>query len=92
MYNLLSIGIGLLGWILAIIAIARRGSHLLGYLSMAACALAMLTQFAEYKRLVNIEDISAILDTAGGRAFGAVVLVGVTLFLNGWNLWIGKRR
>lgn len=92
MYNLFSIGIGLLGWCLAIIGIRRHGSRLLGYLSMSACSLAMLTQFVEYKRLVNIEDISAILDTAGGRVFGAVVLVSVTLFLNGLNLWIDRTK
>lgn len=92
MYNLLSIGIGLLSWILAIIAIRRRGSSLLGYLSMSACAIAMLFQFVEDKRLVQINDVSAILDTAGGRLFGAAVLVGVTLFLNGLNLWISKKK
>lgn len=80
--NLLSIGMGLLGWGFAILAIRKRGSWPLMYLSMTACSLAQLVQFAEYKHLARIEDVSALLDTAGGRLFGAAVLVGVTVILN----------
>lgn len=92
MYNLISIGIGLVGWLIAIIAIRRGGSQLLGFWSMTACALAQLVQFIEYRRLARIEDVSALLDTSGGRLFGAAVLVTVALFLNGVNLWIGRKQ
>ena len=80
--NLLSIGIGLAGWLLAVIAICKRGSLLLMYLSMTACALAQLVQFVQYRYLARIEDTAAFLDTAGGRLFGAAVLVIVTVILN----------
>lgn len=83
MNNLLSIGIGLIGWLLAIAAVWKQGSLWLAYLSMTACTLAQLIQFFQYHWLAQIEDVSALLDTAGGRLFGAVVLVAVTVILNG---------
>lgn len=92
MNNLLSIGIGLVGWMLAIAAIWKRGSLLLAYLSMTACTLAQLIQFVQYKWLAQIEDVSALLDTAGGRLFGAAVLVTVTVILNGIAFITGWRE
>ena len=91
MYNLLSICIGLAGWGLAILGIVRRGSSRLSAYSMIACSLAMLIQFEVYDHLAKLEDVSALLDTAGGRLFGAGVLMAVSLLLNGLNLWMEKK-
>ena len=91
-YNILSIAIGCLGWGLAILGIVKRGCVRLSVYSMTACALAMMFQFVEYNFLAKIEDVSALLDTAGGRLFGAVVLMTVSLLLNGLNLWLERKR
>ncbi len=81
-----SLGLGLIAWIIPIIAMNRRKGKTDGMtfclLSFSCCAIALVLQLFEIKHRVNIEDWSAIMDTIGAVSGVSVVLVAVTVFLN----------
>ena len=80
--NLGSVALGLAGWIAPWLAFAGRGRSgpgrrgLWHIVSLACCALALWFQLCYQRHLVDIQDWSALLDTAG-----AVVKVSGFLLL-----------
>ena len=82
--NMGSIILGILSWILAILAIryshARRRTC--SFLSFSLCSLSLLLQFIELRNRVLAEDLAAVIDTSGAVLFAAAVLVFVCIILN----------
>lgn len=96
MVGLLNIGslvLGLIAWILPIITIINnkktenKKGALLSFISMAACMISVYFQFLYNKHLVNISDWTAIMDTIGSVIVLSGILIGVTILLNGINLF-----
>lgn len=87
-----SLGLGLIAWILAIINLIRyknnRRQHWATFsiLSLAACAVALYFPLVYSSHLVNIGDLSALMDTIATITSAAAILLIVTLILNGLAL------
>ena len=82
-FNLLSIGLGLLEWILPIIYLCikkRREFFTCG--SLTCVAFSLFFQLREVLNRVHMSDFAAIGDTSGAVCFCAAVLIGVALILN----------
>lgn len=81
--NVWSLILGLLSWLTALFDISRGRRSCWGVLaSFLCCAGAMLLQLFQVRTLVQINDISALMDTIGAVTFAAAVLFAVTLLLN----------
>lgn len=87
--NLASIILGLLSWILPCAVIVRQGNitfengALALLLSAGACVISLCLQLQYSAYLVEINDISAILDTGEAVALVANILVVITFVLDG---------
>ena len=84
---LMSLLLGLGAWGLGIAALSGRGPGRASAGSFCLCACALLLQIAEVAHRVNLGDYSAIEDTIGAILVASVVLVVVTMVLNGIALW-----
>ena len=83
MYNILSLTLGILSWGLGIAAVCQKGRSQYRFGSMTLCGAAPVLQLLEVSRRAGIPDFSAIQDTASAISFAAVVLLTVTILLNG---------
>ena len=83
MYNILSLILGLLSWGMGIAAVCQKGRFQYCFGSMTLCGTALVLQLLEVSRRAGISDFSAIQDTASAISFAAVVLLTVTILLNG---------
>ena len=84
--HLLSLGSGILAWVFGCWAIASktaRKSHVFSVASLSLCSIALLAQLIELGRLVLKNDLSAVMDTINAVNFAAIVLIVVTIALNG---------
>ena len=85
-FNLGSLILGLVSWIIPIfVAIQyKKGCKLKHFsiYSFTSCAIALVLQLFEVRNRVNIQDLSAIMDTIGAISFVSVILVSVTFILN----------
>ena len=85
-FNLGSLLLGILSWIMPIIALKnyKNGHNIANYtiLSFSSCAAALIFQLLEIKNTVILEDWSAIMDTIGVISFVSIILVLVTASLN----------
>jgi hypothetical protein len=88
MFNLGSLVLGLIAWILPVVNLLlhkkqkQRNWAVLPIMSISACAISLCFQIFYTKHLVEIEDWTALMDTAGTMAFVAAVLVIVSIILN----------
>lgn len=87
MFNLLSLLLGLLSWLLPVVALYRYGKdkaspNWLTPVSFATCAAALIFQLAELRRRAALADWSGIGDTVGTALWAAVILAAVTVLLN----------
>ena len=88
-YNVYSILLGLFGWSVPCLVLARRwkwrteSAHVL---SLSACALSLCFQILEAERRVYLGDFSALLDTWDVVAKIAWFLWGSTVILNLWAM------
>lgn len=80
--NIVSLFLGLLAWGLGFAAVAKRGKPVLVFCSLGACALSLVCQLVEVRRLAAIHDWSAVEDTIGAVTFAGIVLLAVTAALN----------
>lgn len=86
--NLGSLILGLTAWGIAVANIAKAGkrsSHHRSarlFLSMTACAVALLLQIIYHYNLVMMQDIAAIYDTTATTAVASSILLIVTISLN----------
>jgi len=96
--NLGSLLLGLIAWILPVVNLMRYKKHenrnwvILSILSISACAFSLYFQILYNNHLVNIEDWSALMDTAGAVAFVSSALLIVTVILNTITLYIFRDR
>lgn len=82
MYNLLSIGLGLLAWGFGSVAIAKRGKISLVFSSLTACGISLTIQFFEIRSHVFNQDSSWFLDVMPTLAKVAAFLTVTTVVLN----------
>ena len=81
--NLLSIGLGLVSWVLPLLYLCikkRREFFTCG--SLMCVVFSLYFQIREIMRRADLEDWAAIEDTINGVAFAAAGLIAVTLILN----------
>lgn len=95
-YNVGSLFLGLVALILpsAGILLSKRtklNSGVLSAVSMAACAIAIYLQMVYHQHLINIDDMSALLDTHQAVTMIAGGLLAVTLVLNSVNLMFNRK-
>jgi len=97
-YNVASILLGIAALCLPLIAVWRyRNNHTRSgncciLASFSACLTSIVLQLAETLRLIEIDDISAIMDTTRARLFAAAVLAVLTVLLCGVALLKQQRR
>lgn len=85
MLNLMSLMLGLIGWIIPIVMLAPPLVKRCGWFpipSFTACAAALVVQFFEIERRVNHSDWSALMDIVPSLAKVAAALLVITLILN----------
>lgn len=87
-----ALALGLMAWILPVIALVGRKCGGWVYFSMAFCTLSLLLVIVHLSWVTDIGDWSALMDTAGAFRLCAVVLVVVTLALNAVVLLAHRRR
>ncbi len=92
MYNILSLSFGILAWIFGGSAALRGRFGGCSYFSLGCCGAALLLQFDEISRRVDLHDWSALLDTIHALTFAAAFLVVITLVLNGIAILRSKTR
>ena len=83
MYNILGLTLGLLSWGLGIAAVCQKGRSQYRFGSMTLCGAALVLQLLEVSRRAGIPDFSAIQDTASAVSNAAMILLAVTVLLNG---------
>ncbi|WP_188456028.1 hypothetical protein [Virgibacillus oceani] len=96
--NLGSLVLGLIAWILPVVALMRYKEH--GHrnwisstiISISACAISLCFQIFYNSHLVKVRDWSALMDTMGAVAFFAGVLLIGTILLNALTLIIYRDR
>ena len=88
-----ALALGLLSWGLGITALVRRDLRW-SVCSLACCVPALLLACVYFYGGVQVQDWSALLDTADAMLFSASVLTAVSLLLNAGALlrgWGGAR-
>lgn len=96
--NLGSLVLGLIAWILPVVILIRDKKDIqsnwaaLSIMSISACAISLCFQIYYHYHLVKIEDWGALMDTIGGVAFAATVLLIVTILLNGITLIVYRDK
>lgn len=97
LFNPASLILGIIAWILPIINIIRYKKHnnnwaTLSIISLSACATSIYFQMIFSNHLVNIEDLSGLMDTIGTSVFMSSVLLIVTIILNVTTLFIYRNK
>lgn len=101
MVGLLNVGslvLGLIAWILPVVALMRfnkqehRNWATIAIMSLSACAISLFFQIYYNYHLVQIEDWTALMDTTGAVVYAATVLLIVTLLLNVITLIVYRGR
>lgn len=93
-----SLVFGLIAWILPIINISRYEKRynkdwaIYSIISISACAIAMCFQILYSNHMVQIEDLSGLMDTIGTSTVLSVILLISTLLLNAISLNIYRVR
>ena len=81
--NLLSIGLGLVSWIMPLLYLCiRKRREFFTCGSLLCVVFSLFFQIREIMRRADLEDWAAIEDTINGVAFVAAGLILVTLILN----------
>lgn len=93
-----SLLLGLIAWILPVMNLMRhkkqdnRNWIALSVMSLSACAISLCLQLINNNYLVQIGDLSALMDTIGTLAVVASILVIVTIILNAITLFVYRGR
>lgn len=83
--HLLSLMAGIAAWLFGCWAIAskkNRNTHIFSVASLSLCSIALVSQLIEIGRLVEKNDLSAVMDTIRAVNISAVVLTVITVVLN----------
>lgn len=97
MYGWLNVGslvLGLIAWILPVVALMRMSKHWVAFsiMSLSACSISVCFQIYYNYHLVQIKDWAALMDTMRAVVIAATVLLVVTLLLNVVTLVVYRGR
>lgn len=92
-----SLFLGLVAWALPITGILIAREKKLNFwsltaLSFTACAIAIFFQMVYNQHLIDINDMSALLDTSKAVTYISGILLLVTGFLNALNVGINHKK
>lgn len=91
--NVGSLILGLVAWILPLLAIGKPYRFVLCCIgSTVCCTGSLLLQLLEVQNRVHLEDWSALMDTVDAVILAAVVMLVVTLIANAVALLYRGRR
>lgn len=94
-YNIGSIVLGLMAWILPLAGLALRQKVRYAWAfstaSFSAALLSLTLQFFEIRHRVEVNDFSALMDTIHVLCGVVVVLVVVTMLLNMALSWASRQ-
>ena len=95
--NVGSLVLGLFAWMLPVIGIfiARKKQLNFWYftaLSLLACAIAIFFQMLYNQHLIDIDDMSALLDTSKAVTYVSGILLVGTGILNAINVGINHKK
>ena len=83
-YNLSALGLGLLAWTIGLCLIsAKKHRPFLMLLSFSAMGSAMVIEYYELRHRIELGDLSAVMDIYPTMAWVTLVLLTVTVALNG---------
>ena len=83
-YNLSALGLGLLAWIIGFcLLFGKKHRPWLMLLSFAAMGSAMVIEYYELRHRIELGDLSAVMDIYPTMAWVTLVLLAVTVGLNG---------
>lgn len=92
-FNLGSLILGLIAWLLPVCAIGKKYRFALCCIgSISCCAVSLLFQLLEVKNRVGLEDWSALMDTIHAVVLAAFVMLAVTLLSNLVALFCPAKR
>ena len=85
---------GLAAWITGACAIgaSKRKPYLLSAISFSACLTALFLQLLEIKHRIQINDLTAVMDTMEFVACSSLILILVTILLNLIAFVSGSKR
>lgn len=82
-YNIWSLVLGLLAWIIPLLAIGKKYRFALCCIgSLSCCVISLLLQLLEVKRRVVLSDWSALMDTMNAVVLAAVVMICGVIAMN----------
>ncbi|WP_211249874.1 hypothetical protein [Carnobacterium funditum] len=90
--------LGLIAWILPLLNLVyykknkNRRWISFSVVSLSACAISLYVQLVYSSYLVEIQDITALMDTIGTIALLSAILLLVTLLLNGLTLIVYRNK
>ncbi len=92
-----SLVLGLVAWVLPIIGILIAREKKLHFwsltaLSLTACAIAIFFQMVYNQHLIDINDMSALLDISKAVTYISGILLLVTGILNALNVGINHKK
>lgn len=92
-----SLVLGIIAWTLPIIGILIARTKKLNFwsltaLSLSACAIAIFFQMMYNQHLIDIEDMSALLDTSKAVTYISGILLLITGILNALNVGINQKK
>lgn len=92
-----SLVLGIIAWTLPIISILIGREKKLNFwsltaLSLLACAIAIFFQMMYNQHLIDIEDMSALLDTSKAVTYISGILLLITGILNALNVGINQKK
>jgi hypothetical protein len=95
--NVGSLVLGLFAWTLPVISILNSRKKQLNFwsltaLSLMACAIAIFFQMLYNQHLIDIGDMSALLDTSKAVTYISGVLLVSTIILNAFNIGINNKK
>jgi phosphate/sulfate permease len=95
--NVGSLVLGFFAWALPVIGILVARKKRLNFwsftaLSLLACAIAIFFQMLYSQHLIDIDDMSALLDTSKAVTYVSGILLIVTAILNAFNVGINHRK
>ncbi|MBV1709396.1 MAG: hypothetical protein KMY54_06025 [Erysipelothrix sp.] len=95
--NVGSLVLGLFAWTLPVISILIARKKKLNFwsltaLSLIACAIAIFFQMLYNQHLIDIGDMSALLDTSKAVTYISGVLLVSTTILNAFNIGINNKK
>ena len=95
--NVGSLVLGLFAWTLPVIAILIARKKQLNFwsltaLSLLACAIAIYFQMLYSQHLIDIDDMSALLDTSKAVTVVSGILLLVTAILNAFNVGLNNKK